>query len=143
MKKVIAGNEVTTFRNKRNENKYIQRKKYDDGHTYARQYMEWDTPEGVVHNPMGTKKGGYHRFAQTRLNDVLDDYDEVEECNNVYGSAINDMYANSYETAIGNVIKELNKRLKLNLTYKDNFHEVQMLVESLGITFDENGEIVK
>jgi len=92
MKKYIKSNAVApdkTYQNKRNPNKFIEMKKYDDGHTVARQYMKWDTPEGEVKNYNGSKtnRGRYHRMGQRTLNEVLDDYDEVESA-----TALNSRY---------------------------------------------------
>ena len=80
MKRLIrTSEEVRTFRNKRNPNKFIETKKYDDGHTVARQYMQWeDTPNGRVRNYTGAKRGRWFRHHQDTLNDILDDYDEYD-----------------------------------------------------------------
>lgn len=83
MKKLIrTSEEVRTYRNKRNPNKFIETKKYDDGHTVARQYMQWeDTPNGEVRNYTGAadaKNGRWFRHHQDSLNDILDDYDEYD-----------------------------------------------------------------
>lgn len=68
-----------TYQNRRNPNKFIETKKYNDGHTVARQYMEWDTPEGVVRNYNGSKtnRGRYHRTTQHTRDMMLEDYDEI------------------------------------------------------------------
>ena len=73
--------EVRTYRNNRNENKYMQAKKYKDGHTYSRQFMKWDTPEGTVVNDYGsvTNRGRFHRTNQNMLRDQLEDYTDYEE----------------------------------------------------------------
>ena len=88
-----------TFRNRRNENKYIEVKKANDGHTYSRQYMEWDDPrnsDSRIRNYNGSKSNGgrYHRMNLDTLDQVLDDYDEVESsvdsidvCNDVGASS--------------------------------------------------------
>lgn len=82
MKKLIrTSEEVRTFRNKRNPNKFIETKKYGDGHTVARQYMQWeDTPNGRVRNYTGSRgtQGRWFRYHQDSLNDILDDYDEYD-----------------------------------------------------------------
>ena len=83
MKRLIrTSEEVRTFRNKRNPNKFIETKKYDDGHTVARQYMQWDdTPNGRVRNytgAMDAKNGRWFRHHQDTLNDILDDYEEYD-----------------------------------------------------------------
>lgn len=83
MKRLIrTSEEVRTFRNKRNPNKFIETKKYDDGHTVARQYIQWeDTPTGRVRNYTGAAdahRGRWFRHHQDTLNDILDDYDEYD-----------------------------------------------------------------
>ena len=70
-----------TYQNKKNPNKFIETKKYKDGHQVARQYMKWDTPEGEVKNYTGAKdakRGRYFRTRKDTLNQMLEDYDEVE-----------------------------------------------------------------
>ena len=69
-----------TYRNRRNPNKFIETKKSNDGHSYARQYMEWDTPEGKVRNYTGAKdpkRGRYSRANKSSREQMLEDYDEV------------------------------------------------------------------
>jgi len=78
--KISSSDDVRTFQNKRNPNKYLESKKYKDGHTVSRQYMKWDTDRGEVKNYMGSKsnRGRWHRMNQRTLNDVVqDDYDEI------------------------------------------------------------------
>ena len=78
---VSAAAEVRTYRNNRNPNKHIEVKKANDGHSYARQYMEWDTPDGKVKNYTGAKdakRGRYHRARKDTIDQMLDDYTEVE-----------------------------------------------------------------
>lgn len=82
---VLASQErgtVNTYRNRRNPNKYIEVKKGNDGHSYARQYLEWDTPNGKVKNYMGarTSRGRYFRHRRDSIDQMLGDYDEVT-CN--------------------------------------------------------------
>lgn len=83
MKRVILANTnrepVKTYRNDRNPNKYVEVKKGNDGHSYIRQYMEWDTEDGKVKNYMGSKtnRGKYHRTTQETINQILEDYTEV------------------------------------------------------------------
>lgn len=80
MKKYIKSNDAT-YQNKRNPNKFIETRKYDDGHTVARQYMKWDTPEGEVKNYTGAKdakRGRYFRTRKDTLDQMLEDYEEVE-----------------------------------------------------------------
>lgn len=72
--------EVDTYVNRRNPNKYVEVKKYDDGHTVSRQYMKWDTPQGEVKNYTGArdaKRGRYFRTRKNTLNQILDDYDKI------------------------------------------------------------------
>ncbi len=76
-----------TYQNKRNPNKFIETKKYKDGHTVARQYMKWDTPNGEVKNYTGAKdakRGRYFRTDKATLHDMLDDYDEIESTSQVF-----------------------------------------------------------
>lgn len=86
---VIASQErgtVQTYRNRRNPNKYIEVKKGNDGHSYARQYMEWDTPEGKVKNYAGAKdakRGRYSRARRDTINQMLEDYDEITSSSDV------------------------------------------------------------
>ena len=79
---VISASEPdATYQNKKNPNKFIETKKYKDGHQVARQYMKWDTPEGEVKNYTGAKdakRGRYFRTRKDTLNQMLEDYDEVE-----------------------------------------------------------------
>lgn len=63
-----------TFRNKRNEHKYIDVKHTADRHYMWRQRMVWDN--GVI-NPVGTKKGGFRRQGKATIDEVLEDYEEV------------------------------------------------------------------
>ena len=73
-------NAVRTYQNRKNENKFIETKKYKDGHRVARQYMKWETPEGTVKNYSGAKdwkNGRWHRANQHSRDMMLEDYDEV------------------------------------------------------------------
>jgi len=63
-----------TFRNKRNEHKFIEIKHYDDGHYVWRQQMRF--PNGVI-NDIGTKKGGFRRVRKAWIAEVKEDYEEV------------------------------------------------------------------
>lgn len=81
-KKITAGvSNYQLYRNTRNENKYIEVKKMDDGHTYFRQFMYWNTDTGSVKNYSGSKtnRGRYHRVTQRTLNQVLVDYVPVDD----------------------------------------------------------------
>ena len=66
---------ITTYVNKRNENKYIDVKHTNDRHYMWRQRMSWNN--GVT-NPVGTKKGGYRRQSVNCIKEVLNDYTEVK-----------------------------------------------------------------
>ena len=73
---------VQTYRNRRNPNKYIEVKKGNDGHSYARQYMEWDSPNGKVKNYTGAKdakRGRYSRARRDTIDQMLDDYDRIDD----------------------------------------------------------------
>lgn len=73
---------VRTYQNRKNENKFIETKKYKDGHSVARQYMKWETPEGTVKNYSGAKdanRGRWHRAGQHTRDMMLEDYDEITE----------------------------------------------------------------
>ena len=76
---ISAGVEIRTYRNNRNPNKYIEVKKGNDGHSYARQYLKWETPQGEVKNYMGarTSRGRYFRHRQDSIAQMLEDYTEV------------------------------------------------------------------
>lgn len=79
--KVNASSDAT-YQNRRNPNKFIETRKYDDGHTVARQYMKWDTPNGEVKNYNGAKdakRGRYSRVNKSTLDSMLEDYDQVFE----------------------------------------------------------------
>lgn len=82
MKKYIRSSEPdATYQNKRNPNKFIETKKYKDGHQVARQYMKWDTDAGEVKNYTGAKdakRGRYSRVRKNTLDSMLEDYDKVE-----------------------------------------------------------------
>lgn len=90
-KPVLAGTiqergTVQTYRNRRNPNKYIEVKKGNDGHSYARQYMEWDRPDGKVKNYTGAKdakRGRYSRARRDTINQMLEDYDEITSSSDV------------------------------------------------------------
>lgn len=71
---------VETFRNRRNPNKYIEVKKGNDGHSYARQYLKWDTPNGEVKNYMGsrTSRGRYFRARRDSIDQMVGDYDPIQ-----------------------------------------------------------------
>ena len=63
-----------TYRNKRNQHKYIDVKHTNDRHYMWRQRMVFDN--GVT-NPVGTPKGGFRRQSKATIEEVLNDYEEV------------------------------------------------------------------
>jgi len=65
---------ITTYRNKRNSNKFIDVKYTADRHYMWRQRMCFDN--GVI-NSVGTKKGGFRRQGKATIDEVLTDYEEV------------------------------------------------------------------
>lgn len=48
------------YQNKQNGNKYIILKRYDCGHYYWQQYMQWETPRGTVINWNGNTRNRRH-----------------------------------------------------------------------------------
>lgn len=93
---IKASNEVHTYRNRRNPNKYVEVKKSSDGHSYVRQYMEWDTDQGKVKNYSGAKnpkQGRYSRATQSTISQILEDYDEITSTSNIIASSIIDEFA--------------------------------------------------
>lgn len=88
---IKASTEIRTFQNRQNPNKFVEVKKSNDGHSYMRQYMQWDTDNGTVKNYTGAKdakRGRYSRATQQTINQVLEDYDEIDTINSA--SDIND-----------------------------------------------------
>ena len=67
---------VVTYQNNRNPNKYVEVKKGDDGHSYVRQYMK--IPNGKNYNGGATNRGRYHRATQQTINQILEDYNTVQ-----------------------------------------------------------------
>ena len=63
---------IQTYRNKRNENKYIDVKHTNDCHYMWRQRMVFNNG---VENPVGTKKGGFRRQRKATIDEVLADYE--------------------------------------------------------------------
>lgn len=65
---------VTTYRNKRNSNKYIE--VHNDGyyHNSVKQYLLWYVSNRVVKN---TGDGNLHRWRKGNLTELLADYEEV------------------------------------------------------------------
>lgn len=66
--------EIKTYRNRRNDNKYIDVKHTNDHHYLWRQRMVW----GKITNHVGTPKGGFRRMNKKAINEVLEDYEVVE-----------------------------------------------------------------
>lgn len=57
---------------------------------------------------------------------------------------IGDMYGCAWESAIKNVIDEMNKALGTKLSFdRGDWGVVDEIADTLGIRFDVNGEIVK
>lgn len=67
--------EIKSYRNKRNENKYIDVKHTNDRHYMWRQRMSWSN--GVTNYLGGHPKGGFHRVRKSWMNDVIEEYTEV------------------------------------------------------------------
>lgn len=92
-REIECSDDIKTYQNRRNENKFIETKKYDDGHTVARQYMKWNTPEGEVKNYSGAKdarRGRWHRAGQHTRDMMLEDYDEITSAEYVADDFSND-----------------------------------------------------
>lgn len=66
---------INHYRNKRNANKYVEVRHYKCGHYSCRQYMMWDNG---VKNVLGSRTGRLFRWRKKFLNDLLEDYVEVE-----------------------------------------------------------------
>lgn len=62
--------EKMVYRNKHNENKYIEAVRYASGNYYAVQFMKWN---GIV-NKVGSRTGRRSRFRKQFLNSILEDY---------------------------------------------------------------------
>lgn len=62
------------YRNNRNENKYLEVVHYGCGHYHVVQFTKW---ENIV-NKLGTLTGRRHRWRKANLQDLLEDYHEVE-----------------------------------------------------------------
>lgn len=88
MKRMIIQAATATekvYQNKRNPNKFVEVKKGSDGHSYVRQFMQWDTENGTVKNYNASKsnRGRYHRATQQTINQILEDYTEVTSATDV------------------------------------------------------------
>ena len=73
--------ERATFRNIRNEHKFIDVVHHGDGHYYMIQYIKHELPERTVVNYMGTRCGHKQKFriGKATLMGILEDYKKVEE----------------------------------------------------------------
>lgn len=67
--------EIKSYRNKRNENKYIDVKHTNDRHYMWRQRMSWSN--GVTNFFGGHLNGGFRREGKKCIDEVLKDYTEV------------------------------------------------------------------
>lgn len=71
-------NRYYIYRNKNNENKYIEIKKTKCSHYYVRQFMKWHTENGIVLNYTGYSNGRFTRTTRSRhLDELIKDYDLV------------------------------------------------------------------
>lgn len=86
---IHSATEVKTYRNKKNPNKYVEVHEDGHGHRSAKQYMKWK--EAGVKNPTGD--GNLHRWRKGNMDDLLEDYEEVEveNCDQVSASDDADM----------------------------------------------------
>lgn len=116
------------YRNKKNENKYVEVKRTPDGHTWFRQFMFWNTDRGPVKNYYTSKsnKGRYHRVRLDWLEQLLEDYEIVES---VEDGIKNDFsYAGSPENPNDIVSSEDSKAWPEDLTY-DDYDEGDQIIE--------------
>lgn len=67
--------EIKSYRNNRNENKYIDVKHTADRHYMWRQRMTWSN--GVTNYLGGHPKGGFHRVRKSWMGEVMSEYTEV------------------------------------------------------------------
>lgn len=70
-----------TYRNIRNEHKFIEVVHHGDGHYYMIQYMKHELPERTIVNFMGHRCGRKQKFrvGKATLMEILEDYKKVEE----------------------------------------------------------------
>ena len=87
---IHSATEVKTYRNKRNPNKYLEVHRDGYGHQSAKQYMEWK--ENGVNNPTGD--GNLHRWYKGNIDELLEDYEEVQSCDQ---SALGEVVESSYD----------------------------------------------
>lgn len=113
---IHSATEVKTYRNKKNPNKYLEVHRDGYGHQSTKQYMHWD--ETDVTNPTGD--GNLHRWRKGNMEDLLEDYEEVENCdqvsasddvdlnlaNNALSARVGDEVYDKLKDRIGTVVKE-------------------------------------
>lgn len=80
---------IRKFRNRRNPNKFLEVHEDGYGHRSARQYMEWE--ETGVKNPTGD--GSLHRWRKDNMDELFDDYEEIESSSDFAGPYIDDSNA--------------------------------------------------
>lgn len=59
------------YQNRHNEHKFLEIKRYDDGHYVWRQFMKWDNG---VKNYVGSKTGRFFRVSIETIKDVIMSY---------------------------------------------------------------------
>lgn len=69
--------ERKTYRNSRNENKYLEVIHYGCGHYHVVQFMKWDN----LINKIGSRTGRRCRWTKAHLQELLEDYTQVETIN--------------------------------------------------------------
>lgn len=65
---------IKTYKNKKNQHKFLDVKHTSDRHYMWRQRMLFDNG---VENHVGTPKGGFRRQGKRTIEEVLEDYEEV------------------------------------------------------------------
>lgn len=66
---------ILVFRNKRNENKYIDVKRSKCGHYYIVQYMVFENKDATIINYMGCRRKRFSRITKRTLLSIIEDYD--------------------------------------------------------------------
>ena len=66
---------ILIFRNKRNENKYVDVKRSKCGHYYIVQYMIFENQDVTIINYTGCKRRRFSRVSKRTLLSILEDYD--------------------------------------------------------------------
>lgn len=118
--KVEAKTTVSTYRNKRNGNKYVEKHEDGYGHRSLKQYMKWDRDDGeVIKNPTGD--GNLHRWHKDNADELLEDYEEVD--------AADDMVAEDELPIEDQILKELQEVVQQSIdewggvgTYNDEYY---------------------